>query len=344
MAADKSTVWQGGAVRYAADGVPTYHIRRTVRGKRYEVSTRCTTLRGALAELNRFEADPEAYVKKPEPSVLTVIALDSRVIDAYLEWCQATKESTPEWLAQKSRVLHRWADALRGRDLRALRVTELVAILDAPASRLGDHRRDSIATIKHLYTYLITVRFQVEAHQNPTAALRVPQSNPNKRAKQFKVVMHETLTAVRPHLSTRWLDCLDLLSGTGMHITELNRFAREGVILQTLKGTALRVPKHKRGGEFRVAVTPEIAETAARVRDAGSFSPFRFWQALQKACTAAGVERFAPGQMRHTVATYAIENGAAMEAVSTYLHHATLETTKRFYARHATPAKVPTQR
>lgn len=342
MISERPATWQGGAVRYADDGTACYHIRRTVRGKRYEVSTRCSTLRGALSELSRFESDPEAYVKKPEPSVRAV-HLDARLIEPYLTWCQETKDSTPEWLAQKRRVLNQWADALRGRDLRALRPVELVALLDGPGP-LGRHRRDSIAVIKHFYTWLVTVRFQVEAHQNPTAALRVPQSNPNKRSKQLKRVKDETLSAVRSHLSARWLDCLDVLQGTGMHITELNRFAREGTVLRTVRGMALHAPQHKRGGDFRVAVTEPVAEAASRVREAGGFNPYRFWAAIQKACDAACVERFAPGQMRHTVAAYAVENGADMEAVSTYLNHATLETTKRFYARHALPAKVPTPR
>lgn len=335
------TTWPGGTIRYAADGTPTYHIRRTLRGRRYEVSTRCATLRGALVELSRFEADPEAYIKKPEP-VARPVVMDSRLVTDYLRWCCETRQPTIEYVREKQRILELWRQALAGRDLRSLRVTDLVQILDSHP--VGRQRRNAIAFIKHLYTWLITVRFLVESHQNPSAALRVPQSDPNRRAKQVKRLTPETLTAVRPHLADRWRDCLDVLSGTGIHITELDRFARAGQVLHTLQGKVLQIPKHKRGGEFRVAVTEETAETAARVRAEGGFNKSRFHGAIQRACEAAGVEAFAPGQLRHTVASYAVEAGASMEAVSTFLNHATLETTKRFYARHAIPAKVPTMR
>jgi len=39
----------------------------------------------------------------------------------------------------------------------------------------------------------------------------------------------------------------------------------------------------------------------------------------------------------HSVATWAIESGVDLPAMSTFLGHRTIATTKRFYATHATP-------
>jgi hypothetical protein len=51
--------WEGSRVWQDRDGHRTYVIRRQVGGKRYEVSTRCTRLRAALVQLEKFEQDPE---------------------------------------------------------------------------------------------------------------------------------------------------------------------------------------------------------------------------------------------------------------------------------------------
>ena len=67
--------WEGGFVRRTTAGKAAYVIRRRIEGTLFEVSTRCTTLRAAMAELARFEADPHAYrpggpTKSTLPAVL----------------------------------------------------------------------------------------------------------------------------------------------------------------------------------------------------------------------------------------------------------------------------------
>lgn len=70
-APEAKTKWLGGYVDYSS-GKPVYYIRKQVRGRRYHVSTRCHTERGALVELDRFEKDPANYspLGTPGPNAL----------------------------------------------------------------------------------------------------------------------------------------------------------------------------------------------------------------------------------------------------------------------------------
>jgi hypothetical protein len=54
------------------------------------------------------------------------------------------------------------------------------------------------------------------------------------------------------------------------------------------------------------------------------------------------VTPFGAGQFRHTVATWALEAGAPIESIATFLNHQSPETTRRFNATHGVPARVPT--
>jgi hypothetical protein len=64
----KAGRWRGGRIYRSADGKKVYEIRRTVKGRRYEVSTGCTTETAAFAQLERFEKDPENYRPAGDPS------------------------------------------------------------------------------------------------------------------------------------------------------------------------------------------------------------------------------------------------------------------------------------
>lgn len=51
---------------------------------------------------------------------------------------------------------------------------------------------------------------------------------------------------------------------------------------------------------------------------------------------------FKPGYLRHSVATWAINSGADPGKVAAFLGHRSPATTKKFYATHSVPMKVPT--
>jgi integrase len=59
---------------------------------------------------------------------------------------------------------------------------------------------------------------------------------------------------------------------------------------------------------------------------------------VKSACKAAGLKKpFGPGQMRHSVATWAVDAGVDLATVSTFLGHRSPLTTRRFYVAFATP-------
>lgn len=43
--------WEGGFVRVSKSGKKTYYILRRIKGRKYELSTRASTLRAAMKEL-----------------------------------------------------------------------------------------------------------------------------------------------------------------------------------------------------------------------------------------------------------------------------------------------------
>ena len=75
---------------------------------------------------------------------------------------------------------------------------------------------------------------------------------------------------------------------------------------------------------------------------AGAFDRVHFQTAVKSACLAAEIPPFGTGQLRHSVATWAINAGADPTAVSAFLGHRSPRTTRKFYATHAAPRKVPT--
>ena len=101
-------------------------------------------------------------------------------------------------------------------------------------------------------------------------------------------------------------------------------------------------PQIKSGEPLRTAVSAEVLEAGKRLLERGSFSFEKYTLAIKAAGTAAGISPFTPGWFRHSVATWAIERGADPASVAAFLNHKSPSTTRRFYATHAVPAKLPT--
>lgn len=331
--------WPGGFYRLDAKGRKVYVIRRMVAGVRYEVSTRCTTLRAAMKELERFEADPPAYRPGGDPH--GAIYLDAQLVARFLR--EHAGNSRP-WLGRQRSLLAWWSGHLRGVDLRKATLRD--HIQPALDSTGGKGIAPRVVVIKRLYSWL-RERDEIEAAQDPTLGkLKVPQARV-AQATQSKVIPREHYEAARSHLIGAYRDALDLLAGTGWHTTEVERFARGGTI-EPYRGpdpeaAAVLQTLHKSGAPHRTAVTQEVAEAARRLREHGGISLSRFHRAVLAACDAAGIPRFRPGWFRHTIATLATEAGYDMQ-VSRFLGHRSATTTRRHYATLATPPRVPTLR
>lgn len=345
----REETWEGGYIRRDAQGKATYYIYKKVQGTLYERSTRCHNLKAAMQHLTRFEADPANYSpnnekpKGPEP-----IFLDSAfgggtipLKDEYLSWSEARNSAI--WYSKQKRYVAWWAEQLAGKNLRT--VTLAGDILPALGGQKA--RAHRIAVLKAFFSWLRTERHILDPREDPTlGALKAP---PPKAAQQTKtkVVPREDFRKVVAALGDSWKPALILQGGTGWHVSEVERFCTGGSIeayrgeQETVAGV-LVCPEAKVGGVLRTPVSADVLEAAKKLIGRGSFSAQKYGMAVKAACREAGVNSFTPGMMRHSVATWAVEAGASLGDVATFLNHKSATTTKKFYSTLAVPAKVPT--
>lgn len=132
----------------------------------------------------------------------------------------------------------------------------------------------------------------------------------------------------REHLAWHWRDALDIIAGTGWHVSEIQRFAEDGRVgpyprQGDVEGVAgvLVCPSHKNGEELRTGASAAVVDAARRLRERGSLSMEKFGLAVRAACRVAGIPEFSPGRFRHSVATRAINQGAAPATVAAFLNH-----------------------
>jgi len=332
--------WDGGYVRTDSRGRDTYYILRRINGRLYEISTRCHTSRAAHEQLRRFEADPDSYQPGGGTAEDGALPVTPELAEAFLRWSRDEKKNTAKWVSDQQRSLAWWAARLGSADLRKLKTSRLVSELD----KAEGGRKQHIATLKAFCGWLIKVRHVLQKQEDPSAGLSVPQARPEQWTMP-KAITRERFLSVREHLTGTWRDALDVLAGTGWHFNELNRFTGGGAVERhpMTGGNVLACPQTKAGEPLRTEVSDAVADAARRILEQRELDYFAFHRNLEHASTAAGLsEPVRPGHLRHSVATWAINAGAHPAAVAAFLNHKSERTTKRFYATHAVPAKVPT--
>lgn len=327
--------WEGGYINFAKDGSPIYVIEREVGGKRYHVSTRCTSRRAAIKQLERFEANPEAYRPEGERAPDPIYLNEDRV-NAFYDW-QVAKGVTTKHASEVRGRLRHWLLDLAHVDLRVATLRDhIIPALDRRVKARGAR----ISTLKAFYGWLREVRHELVSGQDPTLDLMVPQAVPEKW-KRRKAVEIERVRAAAKRLPPAYRDLLTVAAATGWHFTELERFVRQSdseIIEIAREGTiAVLVTKHKSREMTRTPVTSdEVLRAAKRIRARGAV-PKDPNEKLAEACVKAKVEPFTFGVMRHTVATWAVEAGAVPALVSEFLGHKDPRTLRRFYSDVAVP-------
>lgn len=320
--------WDGGYISLGKGGRKTFFIERTVNGVRFHVSTRCHTERGAYEQLTRFEADPNNYTPEGEEEAAP-LRITSALVDEFKEWQLRERGNTKKHANEMAHRLADWILALNGKDLRTVTLGELKAKLEGKPGR--QHR---IIALKSFCAWLRKEKELLKRAEDPTEDLAVPQARPEKW-KRRKVVEFARVHAAYQKLDQPMRDVLLLMTATGYHVTELERFSRDerSSLAKANSGTTIAVMTviHKNKEPVANAITdPEVAAAAERVRERGSV-PRRLNAQLKAACIAAEVEPFTFGVMRHSVATWAVELGASPAQVSEFLHHKDPRTTKRHY-------------
>jgi integrase len=140
--------------------------------------------------------------------------------------------------------------------------------------------------------------------------------------------------------------CVEFLARTGLRRGEFLDLTVDAVV-QIGSAYWLRVPLGKLHNDRYIPLHPQMKELldqwlALRTQGARSqymfiergrrMAPGRVDQALSKAAKAAGIGHVTPHQLRHTLATQAINRGMSLEALAALLGHKTLSMTL-VYAR-----------
>jgi integrase len=304
-------------------------IRKRIGGRRFVVSTRRRTLAAAMAELARFEADPEGY----EPLEAARVTLDDDTAVAFLRRSVA-KGNTPAWVRDQKAALLWWQGVLGSLDLRKVPVSRMQDALEGAPGR-----RTKIETIKTLYSWLIEMG-RIRQTEDPTfRVLKVPAARPEQweREKAMSREAHALWVSLLP---SPWADAITVLAATGWHVAELSRFAAGGEI----NGNVLELPRTKRGRPHRTAVHDEVLPSARLLRERGLLrndSLINAIRRIERKRQGLGVDLpvLDPGSYRHTVATWAISAGEDPATVARFLDHKSEETTLRFYAVHVVPQR-----
>lgn len=325
--------WLGGYVRQAKTG-PVFVIERMVNGRAFHVSTRCRTERAALKELERFEADPVRY-RAGGPAARTksghAVVLTAELIREYVDWQEHVKRTTRDHALDCERYLGQWADLFGHRDLRTISLHEdIKPALDAWKTA----RKTRVVALKGFTAWLRREKGLLERRDDPTLDLQVPAPRPEKLTRK-KAIPYSDVEAVLPKLPDDVRQLVVLLAATGLHISEVRRFAEgegglhEPTPQQRAEGVRATLSvRHKSGRLHVVALTTqealEAAQDIARARRIPSHSAQ--WFALR----AAGA-KWNVGSLRHSVATWLHEAGWSLEAIAEQLGHRDPRTTADFY-------------
>jgi hypothetical protein len=292
--------WDGGFIRYGKNGRPTYYIRRSVQGKRYEVSTAKHTDDDAKEELREFLRDPEGYVSGGGAEG-EALYLRPDLIQRFLDWSEKPaseggKGNSPKWRGRQKKLMEWWAANLadhRGRALDLRRVSRsrhIIPVLDGikedgkppaewkrPPTTDRRHKRE---VIKTFYRWLWAVEDLIKSSEDPVRDMPVGQGG---RAQVDggvdKVVPKNSIEVVIDHLldqNSIYGHALIVQADTGWHITELCRFVQSGDIeavpphLEQEGAVAVLVgPLHKKKAPHRTKVNQRaLASAKALVENA----------------------------------------------------------------------------
>lgn len=314
--------WEGGYIRRDTKGRDVFVIERWVAGRKFHVSTRCHSRKSAHHQLERFEADPAAY----RPDGDEGLPISAELVEGFMDHLVKQRKTSGRYAREMARHLRDWAIDLKGKSLRSLQLSDLRAPLERRPSR--QHR---VIAIKGFGRWLRQDRGLLKTSQDVSLEIPVPQATPEKHVRR-KVIEIERIAGAFGKLEGAPRDVLLVLSATGMHTTELERFCRGHESAALIDGDpAVLIVRHKSGEATRIPLAiPEVIAAAKRLRAGGVF-PRKMNQQVKEACLAAGVKPFTLGPIRHTVGTFAVEAGAEAGVVSKFLGHLDQKTTERFY-------------
>jgi site-specific recombinase XerD len=220
------------------------------------------------------------------------------------------------------------------------------------AARPGRARATvSANTIAHRLGTLRMFFLRIEEWQWPDAPQRVPivagdlprQDHPLPKALDDAAVVR-LLRAARADRKMLVRVTVEVLLRTGLRVNEFTHLDREAVVLIGA-GHWLHVPVGKLHDDRYLPLHPQIVELIGdyRSRHVHPDNPWLIPRAngtrldrhattrlINRAAIAAGLPHIHPHQLRHTLATQAINRGMSLEAIAAMLGHHSLDMTLRY--------------
>lgn len=329
----KRKAWIGGYLREGKRGT-VYVIERWIDGEHFHLSTRCKTEMAAREHLAVFEANPRAYDPRKMSDLDGPLYMTADLIDEHEEWQRTVKKNTEAHVHDCGKYLEQWMAKLNDRDLRSIRAAELKETLNW----WPNARRHRAISLKGFFRWLRQEKGLLKHSEDASLDVQIPAAKPAKLSRK-RVVDWETVTKALAKLSGEPLDVMRVLVVTGMHVTEVERFAAEGELFmptpeQRRAGVLMFLAVKHKGGQLHIVALKDADALAAaqRIKARGKMCS-KSWlaDALNFACDAAKVPRFSPGVMRHSVATWLAMDGVALPAISDFLGHRSPVTTAKFY-------------
>ncbi|WP_257455632.1 tyrosine-type recombinase/integrase [Archangium lipolyticum] len=334
--------WAGGRTYQNKEGETVYQLERSVSGVRYSIKLEVGSERAALAELALFDRDPVGYraqVQSAGAPQGSAVFLDAETVQGFLLHL-ASKERSGGYRRDARTYLSQWAEVLARRDLRTVTLLELRRAL----SQWSTARKMRIITLKSFFSWL-REEDRIKASEDPTLALKVPPAVAEKgvRTKGYTMAQVEKLYAAVNSQVVR--DVLCLRAKTGMHNSEIERLASGKGELRVINdpsgiaGTARFL--HKNGRVHIISLDAQGLAAAQRLQARGA-APGRntVRESIGYASVRAGQSPLNPGELRHSFATWAKNEGTVVKAtrggvpldvVASVLGHQSSRTTSKFY-------------
>ena len=334
--------WTGG---YVDRDSGCYIIRRDIAGITYKRSTRCTTLDGALAELARFERDPQSYVPgggpRPERHAF------GECVPKWLAYSSQVKGNSSKHVAAQARYFGKWAEFLEQRgivyleDITAAMVDEYIAWR---RPQIQASQKDSspmagahavaleVAALKVLFSWAGRPEHQGGfLKANPLERYKLPKRP--RGSSVPKVFTLEWWAAVRPELTDLWQMVGDVLLGSSMRYSSLARLRPDDVDTErdtiTLPGNMI---KGKEGVTIYVSHATALKAKQLAMRGIVAESN-NFDHALKAACGRAKQPYYSCHAFRHSSASMASDAGLKLMDIQHRLAHASPRTTELYLHR-----------
>src|SRR5258708_5983038 len=171
MPRGKRQPWPGIPGGYILNGV--YGVRRSIRGRAFDVSLRRTMHGAALDELERWENDPLNWV--PLRAGVAAVIVDDDLVKEFLAWSRDEKKNTLPWRIEQKRILGWWGDQLQGVDLRKRDGYDPLVLHIKPALQKAGSRALAIRVLKTFCSWLRYEKQLLDLATDPVAGrLRAP--------------------------------------------------------------------------------------------------------------------------------------------------------------------------